>query len=75
MVVKIVRYILQQGTGKIVVLVPYLAQLRDLRDAFRAEHDPIIHELDAYDLTRAGVPPTACGSERPIHLATIGIDF
>lgn len=75
MILKIVRYLTQQGyeTDKIVVLVPYLAQLRDIRDALKNENGSIINDLDSYDLIRAGVPSaTTKVFRKPVHLATIG---
>ncbi len=73
MVVKIVRYLTQQGYGtdKIVVLVPYLAQLRDLRDALKKGNGSTINDLDSYDLYRAGVPPAANASRKAILCASI----
>lgn len=79
MVLKIVRYLAQQGYGtdKIVILVPYLGQLREFRDALKDENDPILNDLDSYDLVRAGLlsPSAAKLSKKPIHLATIGTLF
>jgi len=76
MVLKCVRYLGQQGYGqnKIVVLTPYLAQLHLLRELFSKENDPILNDLDSYDLVRAGLLPAASArlSRRPIRIATIG---
>ncbi len=76
MVLKCVRYLGQQGYGqdKIVVLTPYLAQLYLLRDLLSKENDPILNDLDSYDLVRAGLLPAASArlSRRPIRIATIG---
>ncbi|KAF8958975.1 P-loop containing nucleoside triphosphate hydrolase protein [Flammula alnicola] len=43
MVLKIVRYLAQQGYGtdKMVVLTPYLGQLRKLQDELKTENDPV----------------------------------
>ena len=76
MVLKCVRYLGQQGYGqeKLVVLTPYLAQLHLLRELLGKENDPILNDLDSYDLVRAGLLPAASAklSRRPIRLATIG---
>jgi superfamily I DNA and/or RNA helicase len=76
MVLKIVRYLAQQGYGteKIVILTPYLGQLQKLNAALKTENDPILNDLDSYDLVRAGLLPaaTAKTNKRPIRLATIG---
>jgi superfamily I DNA and/or RNA helicase len=75
-VLKIVRYLAQQGYGteKIVILTPYLGQLRELREALKQDNDPILNDLDSYDLVRAGLLSVAAAnvSKRPINLATIG---
>lgn len=76
MVLKCVRYLAQQGYGteKIVVLTPYLGQLQLLRTVLSKENDPILNDLDSYDLVRAGLMPAASAklSKRPIKLSTIG---
>ena len=76
MVLKCVRYLAQQGYGteKIVVLTPYLGQLQLLRTLLSKENDPILNDLDSFDLVRAGLLPAASAklSKRPIHLSTIG---
>ncbi|KAG1740695.1 P-loop containing nucleoside triphosphate hydrolase protein [Suillus occidentalis] len=75
MVLKIVRYLAQQGYGtdNIVVLTPYLGQLSKLREALKADNDPVLNDLDSYDLVRAGLlsPDAAKTSKRKIRLATI----
>ena len=76
MILKILRYLAQQGYGtdKTVILTPYLGQLQKLREALRTDNDPILNDLDSYDLVRAGLMPAAAAklSKRPIRLATIG---
>ncbi len=76
MVLKCVRYLAQQGYGteKIVVLTPYLGQLQLLRTVLSQENDPILNDLDSFDLVRAGLMPAASAklSKRPIKLSTIG---
>jgi superfamily I DNA and/or RNA helicase len=77
MILKILRYLAQQGYGteKIVILTPYLGQLQKLRTALQKDNDPILNDLDSYELVRAGLldPVTAKMSKKPIRLATIGI--
>ena len=76
MILKIVRYLGQQGYGteNIVILTPYLGQLYKLRDALKHHNDPILNDLDSYDLVRAGLLPVAAAklAKKPIRLATIG---
>jgi hypothetical protein len=76
MVLKIVRYLAQQGYGtdKLVVLTPYLGQLHLLRDQLSKENDPILNDLDSFDLVRAGLLSRASAqlSKRPIRISTIG---
>ena len=78
MVLKIVRYLAQQGykSEDIVVLTPYLGQLHQLRDTLKRDKDPILNKLDSLDLARDDLdffdlcqPRT---KRRGIHLATIG---
>lgn len=77
MVLKIVRYLAQQGYGteKIVILTPYLGQLQKLQAELRKDNDPILSDLDSYDLVRAGLLPEATAKlmKKPIRLSTIGI--
>lgn len=56
MVLKCVKYLGQQGYGtdKIVVLTPYLGQLQLLRELLSKDNDPVLSDLDSYDLVRAG---------------------
>ena len=76
MVLKCVRYLAQQGYGteRIVVLTPYLGQLQLLQKLLSKNNDPILNDLDAYDLVRAGLLPAASArmANKPIHLSTIG---
>ncbi|KAF8065347.1 P-loop containing nucleoside triphosphate hydrolase protein [Lyophyllum atratum] len=75
MVLKIVRYLAQQGYGtdKMVVLTPYLGQLHKLQLELKAETDPVLNDLDSYDLIRAGLltAGSAKTSKRRLRLATI----
>ncbi|KAI4198852.1 MAG: hypothetical protein LQ350_005001 [Teloschistes chrysophthalmus] len=76
MVLKTVRYLAQQGYGtdKQVVLTPYLGQLRLLLDHLRADIDPVLNDLDSFDLVRAGLMPPASAdvAKRPLRISTIG---
>lgn len=75
MILKTVRYLAQQGYGtdKQVVLTPYLAQLRLLHDYVKADHDPVLNDLDSFDLARAGLlPPGINSKKRPLRISTIG---
>ncbi|TVY17684.1 NFX1-type zinc finger-containing protein [Lachnellula arida] len=75
MILKCVRYLAQQGYGsdKLVVLTPYLGQLRLLRNQLAEENDPILNDLDSFDLIKAGlVVDTASNSTKPLlRLSTI----
>ena len=77
MVLQCVRYLGQQGyrTNQIVVLTPYLGQLKLLRDLLYKTHDPILNDLDSHDLVRAGLMAavTASVNRRPIKISTIGM--
>lgn len=59
MTLKCVKYLAQQGyrSNQIVVLTPYLGQLRLLYDVLRTENDPVLNDLDSYDLVKAGLMP------------------
>ena len=76
MTLKCVRYLAQQGYGtdQIVVLTPYLAQLRLLVDVLGRENDPVLNDLDTYDLVRAGLMPAATAKlqKRRLRISTIG---
>ena len=76
MVLKTVRYLAQQGYGtdKQVVLTPYLGQLGLLLKHLRADLDPVLNDLDSFDLVRAGLIPPASAdvAKRPLKLSTIG---
>lgn len=76
MVLRMVRYLAQQGYGtdKMVVLTPYLGQLRLLQEKLRVENDPILNDLDSHDLLQAGLLSQAASKVKkaPIRLSTIG---
>lgn len=78
-VLAIVKYLAQQGYGtdKLVVLTPYLGQLSLLRKHLSSSHDPVLNDLDSFELVKAGLtsPGTAKNSKKPIRLATIGEAF
>lgn len=71
-----VRYLAQQGygTSQIVVLTPYLGQLRLLYDVMSRDNDPILNDLDSYDLVRAGLMPAASAQaqKQRLRISTIG---
>ena len=77
MVLKTVRYLAQQGYGtdKQVVLTPYLGQLGLLLKHLRADLDPVLNDLDSFDLVRAGlIPPGSADiAKKPLKISTIGI--
>jgi hypothetical protein len=64
MVLKTLRYLGQQGYGtdKMVILTPYLGQLRALQQALRDTMDPILNDLDSADLVRAGLLSAAAAN-------------
>ncbi|KAG8829275.1 hypothetical protein FRC17_006845 [Serendipita sp. 399] len=75
MVLKILRYLGQQGyhSDEIVILTPYLGQLRALQRALSKDNDPVLNDLDCHDLVRAGLmdPEAAKIAKKPIRIATI----
>ncbi|KAG6844632.1 hypothetical protein H0H87_005289, partial [Tephrocybe sp. NHM501043] len=76
MVLRILKYLAQQGygTAKIVILTPYLGQLQHLRQALKkADNDPVLSDLDSFDLVKAGLIPAATAQvgKRQVRLATI----
>ncbi|TID20283.1 P-loop containing nucleoside triphosphate hydrolase protein [Venturia nashicola] len=75
LVLKCVRYLAQQGYGtdRLVILTPYLGQLRLLRDQLMIENDPVLNDLDSFDLVRAGLLSTASAKmgKRSINISTI----
>jgi hypothetical protein len=77
MILKIVRYMAQQGygTAQQVVLTPYLGQLVLLREQLAKENDPVLNDLDSHELVKAGVMTQASASSTKgsIRLSTIGV--
>jgi hypothetical protein len=76
MVLKCVRYLGQQGYGtdKIVILTPYLGQLYSLLKTLSRDNDPVLNDLDSFELIRAGLlsPAGANIAKRKIRISTIG---
>jgi superfamily I DNA and/or RNA helicase len=76
LVLKVVRYLGQQGYGtdRVVILTPYLGQLRLLRDELSKTNDPVLNDLDSFDLIRAGLlsETGANVGKRSIKISTIG---
>ena len=76
MVLKCVRYMAQQGYGseQMVVLTPYLGQLRQLREQLKNDHDPVLNDIDAFELIRAGLLTEAAAriDKKPLRISTIG---
>lgn len=76
MMLKCVRYLAQQGYGsdKLVVLTPYLGQLKLLRDHLARDNDPILNDLDKFDLLRAGLLSDLSSktSKPSLRISTIG---
>ena len=70
------KYLGQQGYGteKLVILTPYLGQLRQLQKGLRETNDPVLNDLDSFDLVRAGLMSESSAklTKKPIRLATIG---
>ena len=75
MVLKIVRYMAQQGygTAQQVVLTPYLGQLNLLKKELEKSYDPVLNDIDSHELVKAGLmsPATASVSKRGIRLSTV----
>ena len=75
MVLKIVRYMAQQGygTAQQVVLTPYLGQLNLLKKELEKGFDPVLNDIDSFELIKAGLmsPATASISKRKIRLSTV----
>lgn len=79
MVLKCVRYLAQQGYGSdaLVIITPYLGQLKLLRDQLSQENDPILNDLDKFDLVRAGLLTDLSSktSKPSLRISTIGKCF
>lgn len=76
MVLKIVKYLAQQGykTHNLVVLTPYLGQLRLVRDMLMDEIDPLLSDLDSHELIQAGLLTQAAANvgKSQLRISTIG---
>lgn len=79
MILKCVRYLAQQGYGSdaLVVITPYLGQLKLLREQLSQENDPILNDLDRFDLVRAGLLTDLSSktSKPSLRISTIGKCF
>ncbi|KAM3565705.1 hypothetical protein MY1884_000014 [Beauveria asiatica] len=75
MILKTVKYLGQQGykTENMVVLTPYLGQLRLLQEMLSRENDPLLNDLDSHELIRAGLLTVAAGktTRGRLRLSTI----
>lgn len=76
MVLKTVKYLAQQGykTNNLVVLTPYLGQLRLVRDMLMDEIDPLLSDLDSHELIQAGLLTQAAANvgKAQLRISTIG---
>ena len=76
MVLGIVKYLGQQGYGTkdMVVLTPYLGQLRLLRERLTKERNTILNDLDAFELRQAGLQSEAASKvqKEALRISTIG---
>lgn len=77
MVLECIKFFGQQGysADKLVILTPYLGQLRVLQDLLREnQHDPALSEMDKLDLLRAGIISKAAAKvdEKALRVSTIG---
>lgn len=77
MVLRCIKFCGQQGymSSQIVILTPYLGQVRVLQDLLREnQHDPELSEMDKRDLIRAGLLSEAASKvdREPIRVSTIG---
>lgn len=79
MILKCVRYLVQQGYGsdKIVVITPYLGQLKLLKDRLSHSNDPVLNDLDKFDLIRAGLWTSVSSKtlKPTLRISTIGKYF
>ena len=76
MILKCVRYLAQQGyrSDKLVIITPYLGQLKLLRDRLSHTNDPLLNDLDKFDLIRAGLLTNVTHkiSKPTLRISTIG---
>ncbi|KAJ3834013.1 P-loop containing nucleoside triphosphate hydrolase protein [Lentinula raphanica] len=74
MVLRIIKYLAQQGyrTEDLVVLTPYLGQLYKLQHELQSETDPVLSDLDNFELIQAGLHPHSHRKgNKKLRLATI----
>ncbi|KAK1829287.1 P-loop containing nucleoside triphosphate hydrolase protein [Podospora conica] len=76
MVLRCIKFFGQQGymSSQIVILTPYLGQVRVLQDLLREnQHDPELSEMDKRELIRAGLLSEAASKvdRKPIRVSTI----
>ncbi|KAK3345693.1 P-loop containing nucleoside triphosphate hydrolase protein [Neurospora tetraspora] len=76
MVLECIKFFGQQGypADKLVILTPYLGQLRVLQDLLREnQHDPALSEMDKLELLRAGLLSKAAAKvdQKPLRVSTI----
>uniref|UniRef100_A0A8H7N5S2 AAA+ ATPase domain-containing protein n=1 Tax=Bionectria ochroleuca TaxID=29856 RepID=A0A8H7N5S2_BIOOC len=77
MVLRTIKYLSQQGykTENMVVLTPYLGQLSLMRSELssRTQIDPLLNDLDFYELIRAGLMTNVSAKEQKarVRLSTI----
>ena len=76
MILKCVRYLIQQGYGsdQIVLITPYLGQLKFLRDRLSHTNDPVLNDMDKSDLFRGGLLTniSSKSSKPALRISTIG---
>lgn len=78
MVLRCVKYLGQQGyaADRVVVLTPYLGQLRVLRDLLaKNQQDPALSDMDKNELVKAGLISEAAAKmgRTPLRVSTIGL--
>lgn len=77
LVLSCVKYLIQQGyqSDNIVILTPYLGQLRILRDQLKARAgiDPVLNDMDNHELIRAGISSAAAAkvNQKALRISTI----
>lgn len=76
MILECIKYFGQQGysADKLVILTPYLGQLRVLQDLLREnQHDPALSEMDRLELLRAGLLSQAAAKvdQKALRVSTI----
>jgi hypothetical protein len=77
MCLRVVKYLAQQGygTSDVVLLTPYLGQLRMLMDIMADENDPVLNDMDSAELIRAGLLTEAASklNKGKLRVSTIGM--